>query len=43
MNYYLTTHMDLVKKHWGPFGMRSWTIVQFQENDSSGMHVQAIM
>lgn len=43
MDYYLKTHMPLVDKHWGPFGMKSWTIVQFQENDPSGMHVQAIM
>lgn len=35
--------MALVDKHWGPFGMKSWTIVQFEEGDPSGMHVQAIM
>ena len=35
--------MKLVDDNWGPFGMKSWTIVQFQEGDPSGMHVQAIM
>jgi hypothetical protein len=35
--------MSIVDKHWGPMGMKSWTIVQFQEGDPSGMHIQAIM
>lgn len=43
MDYYLKTHMAIVDKHWGPFGMKSWTVVQFEENDPSGMHCQAIM
>lgn len=36
MNYYLTVHMPLVQKHWGPHGLKSWTVVQFEKNDPSG-------
>lgn len=35
--------MPLVDKHWGPYGMKSWTVVQFPENDPSGLHTQAIL
>ncbi len=34
--------MAIVDKHWGPLGMKGWTVVQFEENDPSGMHVQAM-
>lgn len=37
--YYVNTHMKLVEKHWGPHGMKSWTIVKFDEGDSSGMFI----
>ena len=35
--------MKIVDKHWRPYGMHSWTIVEFQENDPSGQYIQAIM
>ncbi|KAK5165915.1 uncharacterized protein LTR77_008839 [Saxophila tyrrhenica] len=43
MDYYLTTHMKIVDTHWRPYGMKSWSVVEFPPNDPSGMHVQAIM
>lgn len=43
MDYYLNTHMSIVDKHWGPYGMKSWTVTQFENDDPSGMHCQAIM
>lgn len=27
----------------GPHGMKSWQVIQFEEGDPSGLHVQAIM
>jgi hypothetical protein len=35
--------MAIVDKHWRPYGMKSWSIVEFPENDPSGMYIQAIM
>lgn len=28
-NYYLSTHMPLVDKHWKQYGLTSWEIVKF--------------
>jgi uncharacterized protein (TIGR02118 family) len=28
MEYYLTTHMPLVAKIWGPHGLQSWKVIQ---------------
>ncbi|KAK5081558.1 hypothetical protein LTR05_007689 [Lithohypha guttulata] len=39
LDYYINTHMKLVEKHWGPHGMKSWTIVQFDKDDPSGKFV----
>ncbi|KAJ9622340.1 hypothetical protein H2203_006558 [Taxawa tesnikishii (nom. ined.)] len=33
MDYYLSTHMPLVQKLWGPQGLKSWTVLKFG-NDS---------
>jgi uncharacterized protein (TIGR02118 family) len=33
MNYYLSDHMPLIEKAWGPFGMRSWSINQLPNPD----------
>lgn len=30
LGYYLTSHMPLTEKLWGPLGMTSWVVVQFQ-------------
>ncbi|KAK4569593.1 hypothetical protein LTR86_003356 [Recurvomyces mirabilis] len=43
MDYYLNTHMKIVEKHWTSYGMKDWTVVQFQKDDPSGQNVQAIM
>ncbi|KAK5115111.1 hypothetical protein LTR62_001808 [Meristemomyces frigidus] len=43
MDYYLNTHMRIVEKHWSPYGMKDWTVVQFQKDDPSGQNVQAVM
>ena len=43
LDYYLKTHMAIVDKHWRPYGMKSWSILEFPEGDPSGMYIQAIM
>lgn len=43
MDYYLNTHMKIVQEHWGPLGLKSWSIVEFEEGDPSGLLVQAIL
>lgn len=43
MDYYINKHMEIVDRHWRPYGMKSWTILEFPEGDPSGIHVQAIM
>ncbi|KAF2473728.1 uncharacterized protein BDR25DRAFT_301872 [Lindgomyces ingoldianus] len=30
MNYYLSGHMPLIDRAWGPYGLKSWSINQFQ-------------
>ena len=30
MDYYLKTHMPLVKKHWASFGLQGYTVTQAQ-------------
>ncbi|KAF2248907.1 hypothetical protein BU26DRAFT_519102 [Trematosphaeria pertusa] len=30
MTYYLSTHMPLIEKTWRPYGLRSWSITEFQ-------------
>ncbi|KXJ94820.1 hypothetical protein Micbo1qcDRAFT_193888 [Microdochium bolleyi] len=34
MEYYLSTHMPLVQARWGPFGLKSWKVVKYDENAS---------
>ncbi|EPS32480.1 hypothetical protein POX_d05360 [Penicillium oxalicum] len=34
-DYYLSTHMPLVAKTWGPHGLKSWNVVRY-ENDLTG-------
>jgi uncharacterized protein (TIGR02118 family) len=29
MDYYLSTHMPLVLKNWGPYGLKSYSVVEF--------------
>ena len=41
MDYYLSTHMPLVQKNWGPEGLRSWKIIKFPA--SSPYSVQATL
>ena len=43
MDYYINKHMEIVDRNWRPYGMKSWTVVEFPPGDPSGMHVQAIM
>ena len=43
MDYYLEKHMAFVDEHWTPYGLQSWTVVEFGKDDPSGMHCQAIM
>ena len=35
--------MKTVKRDWGLYGMKSWRVVEYQEGDAFGLHVQAIM
>jgi uncharacterized protein (TIGR02118 family) len=32
MEYYLSTHMPLVEKHWKKQGLRSWKVAQLDDN-----------
>ncbi|CAD0099736.1 unnamed protein product [Aureobasidium mustum] len=41
MDYYLSTHMPLVQKNWGSYGLKKWTVVQMPED--SEYCVQAIL
>lgn len=31
MEYYVSTHMPLIEKVWGPYGMQSWSIITFPD------------
>ncbi|KAK8104295.1 uncharacterized protein PG998_011328 [Apiospora kogelbergensis] len=42
MDYYLSKHMPLVQKNWGPHGLESWT-VGVLDKETSGHHVQAVL
>lgn len=42
-DYYINKHCALVDKHWKQFGLKSCTVVQFAEDDPSGIHTQAIL
>jgi len=42
MDYYLSHHMPLVQKNWGPHGLESWT-VGVLDKETSGYHVQAVL
>lgn len=41
MDYYLSTHLALVQKHWEQFGLKKCTVVQYA--DDSEYCVQAIL
>ncbi|KAK6000019.1 hypothetical protein QM012_004007 [Aureobasidium pullulans] len=41
MDYYLSTHLPLVQKHWEQFGLKKWTIIQYP--DDSEYFMQAIL
>ncbi|KXL46024.1 hypothetical protein M433DRAFT_174062 [Acidomyces richmondensis BFW] len=32
MDYYLSTHMPLVQKRWGPVGLKSWKVLKFADD-----------
>jgi uncharacterized protein (TIGR02118 family) len=31
MDYYVKSHMPMIEKAWGPYGMSSWSIIQFPD------------
>ncbi|CAO2655002.1 Nn.00g117350.m01.CDS01 [Neocucurbitaria sp. VM-36] len=31
MDYYISTHMPMIERTWGPYGMQSWSIIQFPD------------
>jgi uncharacterized protein (TIGR02118 family) len=31
MDYYLSTHMPLIERVWGPYGLKSWSINRFSD------------
>lgn len=39
MDYYLNKHVPLFVKLWTPHGLKDWSIIQFEEDDKSGMSV----
>ncbi|KAI0186623.1 hypothetical protein EV127DRAFT_438127 [Xylaria flabelliformis] len=34
MDYYLASHMPLVQKLWGPYGLKSWKVVHYTSPDA---------
>jgi len=36
LSYYLKTHMPLVKEKWGPYGLKEWKVVQFDNSPADG-------
>ncbi|PKS06121.1 hypothetical protein jhhlp_007438 [Lomentospora prolificans] len=40
VQYYVTKHFSLVEAKWGPLGMQSWEVLEFEEG--SPYQVQAI-
>lgn len=32
MDYYLSSHMPLVQKLWGPAGLKSWKVIKYPED-----------
>lgn len=46
MDYYLSTHMPLCGKIWGPHGLQSWQVIQFTTHPDGSKppyKVQAIL
>jgi len=43
MDYYLQSHMALVDKHWRSYGLKSWSVQQFEDKDPSGLYVQTTL
>ena len=41
MDYYMSTHMPLVAKHWNSYGLQSWKVLKF--GDDSPYCVQATL
>ncbi|KAI8631135.1 hypothetical protein F5Y19DRAFT_473534 [Xylariaceae sp. FL1651] len=35
MDYYLSTHMPLVQKEWGPYGLKSWKVAKYTSPDAA--------
>ena len=31
MDYYLSTHMPMIERAWGPYGLKSWSINTFSD------------
>ncbi|KAF2442188.1 ethyl tert-butyl ether degradation EthD [Karstenula rhodostoma CBS 690.94] len=34
LDYYLATHMPLAAKHWTPYGLRKYTVTQYDDPES---------
>lgn len=46
MDYYVKEHMPHVARVWGPRGLRSWQVIQFEKHPDGSAppyHVQAIL
>lgn len=41
MDYYMSTHMPLVEKHWKSYGLKSWKVLKF--GDDKPYSVQATL
>ena len=41
LKYYLDTHMPLVQRLWGPYGLRKWEVLEL--NKDSGYSIQAVL
>lgn len=41
MDYYMSSHMPLVQKRWGPEGLTSWKVLKF--GDGASKSVQATL
>jgi uncharacterized protein (TIGR02118 family) len=43
IEYYLKSHMPLVSKLYGPFGLENWEVVEFPTNDTPAYVVQTTL
>ncbi|THX47247.1 hypothetical protein D6D06_09718 [Aureobasidium pullulans] len=43
IEYYISTHMPLVTKLYGPYGLKGWEVLQFSKHDTPPYVVQTVL